>query len=265
MLRFGIWSEMGKESVVLIDTHCHVDRFPDPMALAEDCERQRIATVAVTQLPGHFQMAMRHIGVMQFVRPALGFHPLAVSGSEGELPLFLSLLPDVQFIGEIGLDFSREGTSSRLAQLQIFRAIAAELAGKRKFVTLHSRGAEEEVADILHENGVTECVFHWFSGTTKALKTVVERGHYLSMNTAMVTTQKGRSLLSFVPRDRILTETDGPYVKIGGRPAKPCDIGVVLSGIADVWGVPVEEVETQVADNYTHLCDVLGITHASGL
>lgn len=250
---------------MLIDTHCHIDRFPDPLGLAEECERQRIATVAVTQLPGHYQMAMRHIGVMKYVRPALGFHPLAVAGNEGELPLFLSLLPNVRFVGEIGLDLSREGAASRSAQLQVFQAISAELAGTRKFVTLHSRAAEEEVANILHENGVTECVFHWFSGATKALKAVVDRGHYFSINTAMVMTQKGRSLLSFVPRDRILTETDGPYVKIGGRPAKPYDIGVVLSGIADVWGVPAEEAQTQVADNYKHLCDVLGITHASGL
>ena len=234
------------------------------MALAEECEGQRVATVAVTQLPSHYQLAVRHIGEMRFVRPALGFHPLAVAGNEGELPLFLSLLPSVQFVGEIGLDSSREGASTRTEQLRIFRAIVGALAGKRKFVTLHSRGAEEDVADILHQCGVSECVFHWFSGGTKALKDIIERGHYFSINTAMVTTQKGRSLLSLVPRDRILTETDGPYVKIGGRPAKPCDVGMVLSGIADVWSGSAEDVETQVADNYTQLCMSLGITHASG-
>lgn len=249
---------------MLIDTHCHIDRFPDPLGLAEECERQRIATVAVTQLPSHYQMAMRHIGVMQYVRPSLGFHPLAVAGNEGELPLFLSLLPDVHFIGEIGLDFSRKGAASRSEQLRIFRAIAAELSGRRKFVTLHSRGAEEEVASILHESDVRECVFHWFSGVPKALKTIIERGHYFSINTAMVTTQKGRSLLSLVPRDRILTETDGPYIKIGRRPANPCDVGVVLSGIAEVWGASAQEVDAQVTDNFVQLCDLLGIAHAFG-
>jgi TatD DNase family protein len=249
---------------MLIDTHCHVDRFPDPMALAEECEGQRVATVAVTQLPSHFQLAIRHIGEMRFVKPALGFHPLAVTGNEGELPLFMELLPNVQFVGEIGLDSSRDGASTRSEQLRIFRAIAEALAGKHKFVTLHSRGAEEDVADILCECGVTECVFHWFSGGSKALRTVIERGHFFSINTAMVTTQKGRTLLSLVPRDRILTETDGPYVKVGGRPAKPCDVEKVLSGIADVWGGSAENVEAQVAENYTQLCKSLGITHGYG-
>lgn len=244
---------------MLIDTHCHVDRFPDPLAVAEECERQRVVTIAVTQLPSHYKLAIRHIGEMQFARPALGFHPLAVKGNEGELALFLSLLHDVQFVGEIGLDSSREGASSRSEQLQIFQAIAAELAAKPKFVTLHSRGAEEEVADILHESGVTECVFHWFSGGTKALKAVSEKGHYFSINTAMVTTQKGKSLLSLVPRDRILTETDGPYIKIGSRPARPCDVKTVLCGIADVWGASVEGVEAQVTENFTLLCRSLGI------
>jgi TatD DNase family protein len=249
---------------VLIDTHCHVDRFPDPMALAGECERQGIATIAVTQLPSHFQLARRHIGEMQFVRPALGFHPLAVAGNEGELPLFLSLLPDVQFIGEIGLDSSREGASSRTEQVQVFRAIAEELADRRKFVTLHSRGAEEEVANILHECNVSKCVFHWFSGGPKALKTVIERGHYFSVNSSMVTTQKGRTLLALVPRDRILTETDGPYVKVGSRPAQPSDVKSILSSIAEVWGESTEDVEAQVGDNYTQLCDSLDIKHGFG-
>ena len=244
---------------MLIDTHCHVDRFPDPMAVAEDCERQRVVTVAVTQLPSHYQMAVQHIGEMQFVRPALGFHPLTVAGNESELPLFLSLLPDVQFVGEIGLDSSQEGASSRSEQLRVFRAIAAGLAAKQKFVTLHSRGAEEDVADILHESGVTECVFHWFSGGPKVLKAVIAKGHFFSINTAMVTTQKGKTLLSLVPRDRILTETDGPYVKIGSRPAMPCDVKNVLCGIADVWGTSSEDVEAQVADNFFRLCRSLGI------
>ena len=229
------------------------------MALAEDCERKRIATVAVTQLPSHFQLAIRHIGEMRFVRPAIGFHPLAVAGNEGELPLFLSLLPDVQFVGEIGLDSSREGASTRTEQLRIFRAIAEALARERKFVTLHSRGAEEDVAAILHECGVTTCVFHWFSGGTKALKVVIERGHYFSVNTAMVTTQKERAVLNLVPRNRILTETDGPYIKVSGQPAKPCDVKTVLSGIANAWGSSAEHVEAQVTENYTQLCGSLGI------
>jgi TatD DNase family protein len=233
------------------------------MALAEECERQRVATVAVTQLPSHFELAMRHIGEMRFVRPGLGFHPLAVAGNEGELPLFLSLLPNVQFVGEIGLDLSREGTSSRTEQRRVFRAIAEALAGKRKFITLHSRGAEEEVAGILHECGVTECVFHWFTGGTRALKVIIERGHFFSINPAMVTTQKGKTLLSLVPHDRILTETDGPFVKVEGRAAKPSDVVRVLSGIADVWAESTEDVEAQVSDNYTQLCDSLGITHGS--
>lgn len=248
---------------MLIDTHCHVDRFADPLALAQECERQRVATVAVTQLPSHFELAMRHIGEMQFVRPGLGFHPLAVAGNEGELPLFLSLLPNVQFVGEVGLDSSREGAATRTEQLRVFRAIAEALAGKRKFITLHSRGAEEDVAGILQECAVTECVFHWFSGKTGALSAIIDRGHFFSINPAMVTTQKGRTLLSLVPHDRILTETDGPYVKVGGRAAKPCDVARVLSGIADVWGESAEDVEAQVSSNYRQLCDSLGIIHGA--
>lgn len=246
---------------MLIDTHCHVDRFPDPMAVVADCESQAVVTVAVTNIPSHYEIAVRHIGALRYVKLAMGFHPLAVADNLKELPLFLSLLGGVQFVGEIGLDFSKEGQTSRNEQVQVFRTIAEALSDKARFVTLHSRGAAGDVVDILREYGVKRCVFHWFSGTVSELKKVVASGHYLSINTAMVESTKGRDVLERVPRDRILTESDGPYVKIGRRPAGPLDMKRVLLGIADAWGVSEDEAESQVSINYKGLCESIGITH----
>lgn len=246
---------------MLIDTHCHVDRFPDPMALVADCEAKPVVTVAVTNIPSHYEIAVRHIGALRYVKPALGFHPLAVADNLKELPLFLSLLRGVQFVGEIGLDFSNEGQPTRNDQVQAFRTIAEALSGKARFVTLHSRGAAGDVADILGEYGIKKCVFHWFSGTVSELKQVVSSGHYLSINTSMVESKKGRDVLERVPRDRILTESDGPYVKIGRKPAGPLNMNRVVSGIADAWGVSEDEAESQVSNNYKELCESIGITH----
>lgn len=246
---------------MIVDTHCHIDRFPNPLALAEKCEVSAVGAVAVTNLPSHYEMAVEHLRKMRYVKPSLGFHPLTVKENLKELPLFLSLLGGVQFVGEIGLDFSDEGEPTRNEQLQVFRTIVEALSDKARFVTLHSRGAAGDVAHILDEYGVQKCVFHWFSGTLKELEKVVSSGHYLSINTAMVESKKGQRVLERAPRDRILTESDGPYVKIGRRPAGPFDMMRVVSGIADAWGVSEDEAESQVSNNYKRLCESIGITN----
>jgi TatD DNase family protein len=91
------------------------------------------------------------------------------------------------------------------------------------------------------------------------LQRVITAGHYLSINTSMLVSKTGRSVLERVPHDRILTETDGPYVKVGGTAARPLDVKQVLAGIADAWGVSADDVEAQVTDNYRELCASLGV------
>ena len=242
------------EVVVLIDTHCHIDRFRNPSSLAAKCESGRITTVAVTNIPSHYELAKAHLKGMQYVKPALGLHPLAVGDSHGELPLFLRLLPEAQFIGEIGLDFSTEGLPTRATQVKVFSAIIEALAGSSTFVTMHSRAAADDVLDTLKRFGVRNAVFHWFSGTLRTLDNAIEWGCWFSINTSMIRSQKGAEIISRLPEDRVLTESDGPYVKIGRRPAEPSDVRLVVEALSESWGVSVDAAERQVHDNFIRAC-----------
>src|SRR5690606_27806319 len=141
----------------------------------------------------------------------------------------------VQFVGEVGLDFSSEGIKSRMEQLRVFRQIAESLSDNSRFVTIHSRGAADEAVPVLAEYGVASCVFHWYSGSSSTLKRLLDLDHHCSVNTAMLASKKGRSVLETVPRERVLTETDGPYVKVGKRAAMPSDVRQIIEGIAEVW------------------------------
>jgi len=88
------------------------------------------------------------------------------------------MLPKVDFVGEIGLDFSNEGLSTKAEQLAAFRTIVKALAETNKFVTLHSRGEADTVLDVLEEFGVNNAVFHWYSGALSVLDRAIERGFY---------------------------------------------------------------------------------------
>ena len=231
------------------------------MTLASECESAGITTIAVTNVPSHYEMATEHIGNLRYVKPALGFHPLSAAENVDELPLFLSLLSRASFVGEVGLDFSKQGQSTKDQQLEVFQAVSDALAKTPRFVTLHSRRAANDVLAILEESGVKNAVFHWFSDPEATLRKAIAAGHYFSINTAMLTSQSGQRVIETVPRDRILTESDGPYVKIGREAAKPSDISTVLAGIGKSWDVAADEVESIVAANFGELCSSLGVDH----
>jgi TatD DNase family protein len=238
---------------MLIDAHCHIDRYPDPMRVANRAETDGILTVAVTNLPSHYQIGSQHATRLRHVCLALGLHPLVAGQHRGEVQLFRRLAPSVSFVGEVGLDFSREGKGTATAQIEVFREILLALGRRPVFITLHSRQAESKVLEMLAEFGVGPAVFHWFTGSPGHLVEAARAGHYFSVNPAMVGSAKGRSLIELMPQDRVLTETDGPYVKLGTRAAEPHDVRAVVSHLSQVWGRTEPETEELIVTNYCSL------------
>ncbi|MDF1862141.1 MAG: TatD family hydrolase [Verrucomicrobiales bacterium] len=238
----------------MIDTHCHVDQFPDPEALVAECEGKRTTVVAVTNLPSHYRMALPHLRGICFIKPALGFHPLCAEENQGELAEFESLAKAADFIGEIGMDFSREGKASRRTQERAFDLILEAISDRQRFVTLHSRRAEKEVLDALTRYKIEKAVFHWYSGSEKRVEDILSAGHLLSFNPAMVRSEKGQRIVEMTPLDRILIESDGPFVKIGRRAAKPSDLDTVYERVAEIQKISLSKLSSAVQSNFSRVC-----------
>jgi TatD DNase family protein len=92
----------------MLDSHCHLDLYPEPSAVADRAARAGVFTVAVTNLPSAFQTAYLHVAQYRKIRLALGLHPLLAEKHARERELFRGLLPKTS-IGEVGLDFSAQG------------------------------------------------------------------------------------------------------------------------------------------------------------
>lgn len=182
----------------------------------------------------------------RYIRTALGLHPLVAAAEQSQLGSFRKLLATTTFIGEIGLDRSPAGKATFPVQERIFREILRTLVGSRKFLSIHSRGAESQVLDLLSEFNTRPVVLHWFTGTARQAEAAVSAGHYLSVNPRMVRSRSGLSLLDRLPRNRVLTETDAPYAA-----RVPSDVSVVVRALANVWHCEPQEVEHQVASNFT--------------
>lgn len=234
-----------------VDTHCHLDKFEDSTRTLDDAKSTLV--VAVTELPSQYRLLSARFRSDGRVRLALGLHPLrAATAGAFEEGLLIRELEWTDYVGEIGLDFSREGSSSRLAQLRVFDRILAEPTLRRKIVTVHSRGAEFDVVERLRDARIP-AILHWYSGPGRLVDRALEAGMYFSINPAMTRTQRGRLLVAALPSDRVLTESDGPFAKVGGRPATPRDMVALVAELASRWGATDVEARQVVHDNFATL------------
>ena len=248
----------------MLDAHNHLDRYKDPKKIACEAELRRVFTIAVTNLPSHFLAGLPHIKRFSQIQLSLGFHPLASlemnrADMKHELTLFKKSIHLTSFVGEIGLDFSHEGKSMQVVQLANFRVIAEALSNCKKYISLHSRFAESAVLDILGESQVANAVFHWYSGSVQMLDEVVSHGHYFSVNPGMLRSEKGKKIIDRIPPERLLTETDGPYVKVNRFSLLPWDVTIVENYLSAIWAMSPESVRKLIWSNYKKLLSQLSL------
>jgi TatD DNase family protein len=237
----------------VIDTHCHIDLYPDPLSVARETERLGIITISMTNLPSHFEMGYPHLQSFKKVRLALGMHPLHAEAHLSEFNRFRRNLSKTSYVGEIGLDFSREGYRTKDIQIESFKNILAEVSGKKKLLSLHSRRAEKEVLKELIFYNIHSAIFHWYSGPTSLVKDIAAHGFYFSINSAMIKSSNGQKIISAIPKEKILTETDGPFIENNGRSVRPSDIGLVHDYLSNFWGMSKNEVEAIIRANFATL------------
>ena len=196
---------------MIIDTHCHFDMMPQPEAYIKQKEKAGDIVIGMTNLPNHFQIGQPHLKGYKHIRLALGLHPLLAAESKKEVLLFKRLLDQTSYIGEIGLDFSKEGYATKEEQVVVLREVLSAIGGNKKIVSVHSRRAEKELLSLLCEYQIENVVFHWYSGSVDLIPAILERGYYFSVNEAMCLSKNGRAIIDKIPRERVLTETDAPY------------------------------------------------------
>lgn len=235
----------------MIDVHCHIDLYKKPYVVANDNEKKGISTIAVTNLPSHFELGYSHLKNFKYIRVALGLHPLyANKHTPIEMKRFIDFAKTTSYIGEIGLDFSREGITTKTKQIHSFRHVLSHISDRPRFISLHSRRAESTVLQMLEEFSIKGAVFHWYSGSLSTLKEIVEAGHYFSINPAMIQSSNGRKIIEKIPRNGLLTETDGPFVKVEGKIITSQDISLVLKYLSSLWNCSYEDVELQIKMNF---------------
>jgi len=252
---------------LITDSHCHLD-FPDfdderaaVVARAAEAGVHRMVTIC-TRLknePAVRAIAEAHAPVFY----AAGTHPMSVADepmAELEGLIALSDHPKFVGIGETGLDYhyTRESAAAQQTSLRIHIA-AARHTGLP--LIIHARDADDDMARILTEEyraGPYSCVMHCFSSGAELAKAALDLGFYLSMSgiAAFPKSQDLRDIFAAAPLDRILLETDSPYLAPPphrGRRNEPAYTAHTAAVAADVFGVPLPDLAAATEANFDRL------------
>ncbi|MGE0183984.1 MAG: Qat anti-phage system TatD family nuclease QatD [Parvularculaceae bacterium] len=233
--------------MALIDLHCHLDLYADPFAVAAEAIKRGVYVLSVTTTPSAFNGTKKLAPANGRIQTALGLHPELAVQRERELGIFEKLLPLTNYVGEVGLDGSRDHRDSLEHQRAILVSILemCSAAGGRT-ISMHSRGASKVLLDTIetHSSAGT-FVLHWFSAPERDVRRASERGCWFSVGATMLNSEAGRRSVRAMPVERILPETDGPFTSDGDRPLFPweaCNVAAALASILERSEVEVNSI-----------------------
>lgn len=256
-------------TVPVYDNHCHLEIADgdEPMSLDAQLARAAdVGVIGVVQAGGDIESsrwsawaAASHPRVLA----AVAIHPNEAPAYKdaGRLDEAIAVIdelaaqPRVRAIGETGLDFFRTDESGIPAQHESFEAHIALAKKHRIAMQIHDRDAHTAVLDTLTRVGAPErTVFHCFSGDADMARVAAEAGYYLSFagNVTFKNAQNLRDALAVTPQDRILVETDAPFltpVPHRGRPNAPYLIPVTVRFIAAELDLELDVLCAQLAAN----------------
>jgi TatD DNase family protein len=252
---------------MLIDSHCHLD-FPD-FAGELDAVVARGRAAGVERMVTICTRVARHAGVLAIAERfpdvfcSVGTHP---HYAHEELDVTTADLvaytrpAKVVALGEAGLDYHYDN-SPREAQEQGFRTHIAAARETGLPLVIHSRNADDDTARILEEEtgkGAFPAVLHCFTGGPDLARRAIALGHFISF-TGILTFKNSealRTIAAGLPADRILVETDAPYLapgKLRGKRNEPAYVVETAKVLAETRGVSLEEIAQQTTANFFRL------------
>ena len=234
----------------LCDTHCHLNLYENSGSLIREVADQGIHVSLMTTTPDEYADCLKLAEGKPTIHPCIGLHPIEITAYADKVGLFMDILAHTRWVGEIGLDYVTQDEEERELQRSIFRQILSACADHGdRILSIHSRRSAEDVIKAVGPDFPGTVILHWFSGSDEALASAAP-ATYFSINTAMIKSKRWKTMIHRIPRDRVLTETDGPFIQFDHRPAVPADVIAVINSLAHHWQCSVKEAADQVFANY---------------
>ena len=250
----------------IVDSHCHINfeelyqKLPDVLANAKQNDISHMLCVSVTleDFPQVKNLADKY----HHIFASVGVHPCYEDVKEPSVEELIEVGSDdnIVAIGETGLDYFRiENKDMSWQRDRFVRHISAAKAVNKPLI-IHTRSAADDTMRILREEGADQCrgVMHCFAEDWDVAQKALDLGFFISFS-GIVTFKSATNVQEVArkcPIDRILVETDAPYlapVPLRGKLNEPANVRHTAQYVADLKGVPLEELAQQTTNNFFEL------------
>ncbi|MFH1105717.1 MAG: TatD family hydrolase [Candidatus Aenigmatarchaeota archaeon] len=242
----------------MIDVHCHLeqkDYDKDRDEVIGRCEQELDAVITSCAAPRDFELTMELVKrYKNFVFATVGVHPEYIKEiGRDEISEFLETVKkskdSIVGIGEIGLDYWWTKESEWQAkQRELFAELIRFAEKLKKPIVVHSRDAHEDTIRILEEEGAKDVNMHMF-GANNLAKRVVDNGWLVSLNTIVLRSKKHKKVARDVPIEKLMLETDAPWLSTKGGRNEPTAVTEVAVEIAKIKKMDVGDVKEITARN----------------
>ncbi|HGO5824477.1 TPA: TatD family hydrolase [Mannheimia haemolytica] len=259
------------KDLFIIDSHCHLDsldyetRHKNVDEVIENAKARGVHHfISVCTTVGRFEAMKNLTAHRNDVSLSCGVHPLNVEDEPFDYEKLFQFAqdPKVVAIGETGLDYHYTPETKALQQSLFVQQI--EIANKlNKPLIIHSRSARQDTMDILEQHHAEKCggVLHCFTEDWTMAKRALDIGFYISISGIITfrNAEELREVVRKVPLDRLLVETDSPYlapIPYRGKPNQPAYVRETCEYVATLKGVSTEELARITTENVQHLFNI---------
>jgi TatD DNase family protein len=235
----------------MIDVHCHLeqkDYEKDRDEVIKKCERELRAVITCCCHPDDFDLTMKMVEKYKnFVFATVSIHPEYIKEIEHlRVDDFLKKIEEnkekIVGIGETGLDFIIEEPEWREKQKELFIKFIDLAKNLNLPLVIHARKAFAEAIEILEKFGAKRVLMHFFTAK-ELLPKIIKNGWSISVNTTLLNSKKIKKIVRDLPIEKIMTETDSPWLGPEGKRNDPLSVKIVAEEIAKIKKVEFKKVD----------------------
>lgn len=223
--------------------------------------------LSVTNTPKAFPKTAQIAKARKRIQTALGLHPQLVHERHDEVSLFVRLLSETQYVGEIGIDGGNDYAGHIDLQKEVFECLLRACSSHGgKIISIHSRHASGEVIESLRNwPSAGTPILHWFTGTQRQSEVATSIGAWFSVGLPMVRSKRTAEIVARLPRDRVLTETDAPFVSTDGTMYPVEAVRETVTTLASLWRCSIDDVNAQLKFNLSELVNRASVYRTTGI
>jgi TatD DNase family protein len=241
----------------MIDVHCHLEQEDfekDRDEVIKKCQRELKAIITCCAHPDDFDLTMDLVKrYKNFVFSTVSIHPEYIKEITGkEIEEFFKKIEEnkekIVGIGETGLDFKITEPEWREKQKKLFEKFIILANDLKKPLVIHARKAFAETIEILENQKLKNVLMHFFT-TKELLEKVIKNGWFISVNTTLLTSKTIKKIVRDLPLEKIMTETDAPWLGLDQKRNEPKNVKIVAQKIAEIKKISFEKIAEITTQN----------------